>query len=115
MANIKTLSDFHAYFSGVMERANCHALQVNEVLPLLAGVVLNHVDMKSGLQARTYRGDYANIAWVVHNGNRYAFTYDHESEQIILRANTLRGIELTRFDNSDTFSSTTSKIEAKIV
>lgn len=115
MANLTTLAEFHDYFSGVMYRANCHAPNVNEVLPLLAGVVLNHVDMKKGLQARTYRGDYANIAWVVHNGNRYAFTYDHEDEQIILRERTLRGRELTRFDNSDNFISTTSKIESNIV
>lgn len=97
-----------------MNRANCHALNVNEVLPLLAGVVLNHVDMKNGLQARTYRGDYANIAWIIHNGNRYAFTYDHESEQIILRKNTLRGKELTRFDNSDDIAGVTQKVECKI-
>lgn len=115
MATLTTLSEFHTYFSGVMHRANCHALNVNKVLPLLAGVVLNHVDMKNGLQARTYRGDYANIAWVIHNSNRYAFTYDHDSEQIILRQNTLRGKELTRFDNLDTFTSTTYKVESEIV
>ena len=114
MANLKKLSEFHNYFSGVMDRANCHALNVNRVLPLLAGVVLNHVDMKNGLQARTYRGDYANIAWVIHNGNRYAFTYDHESEQIILRERTLRGKELTRFDNSDDFDEVTQKVESEI-
>ena len=38
--SIKTITDLHDYFSGVMNRANHHANSVNEViLTILGGVI----------------------------------------------------------------------------
>ena len=98
-----------------MKRAECHAPQVEEVLPLLAGIVLAHVDMSAGLQVKTYKGNYANVAWVRKGGNRYAFSYDHTGQKIQLKENTVRGKLLDSFNNADTYSVLKQKIKTCIV
>jgi hypothetical protein len=95
---IEFITELRDYFNGVMERAEHHAINVNEVaFVLLAAVVWKADDFK----VLERLGEAKNVAWMEVDGKRYYFTYNHIEGKIDLHANNHQGPLLRQFDNSD--------------
>ena len=95
--NIQFISDLRDYFNGVMERAEHHAVNVNEIaFVLLAAVVWKADDFK----VLERLGETKNVAWMEIKGKRYYFTYNHNDGKIDLHADNHQGQLLRQFDNS---------------
>ena len=96
---INTLTDLESYAQDVMHRANKHAPNVNEIVPLLVGAVLWRKDAVP-VEIRERGGQPRNAAWVMINGTRYFFTYDRHRQAIHAREGGMTGRLLASFTNA---------------
>jgi hypothetical protein len=87
------------YMSGVLDRADHHAQNVNEVVLTLAGAIVWRKDA-APMEARTYEGKMTNILSVSIGGKRYTFRYDHEKGAVELREGSHTGSVLAAFTNA---------------
>jgi len=99
---ITTLDRLNQYINGVMERADHHGQNVNEVILTLAGGVLWRATQD--VEVRTYNNETANILWLVVGNNRYALAFNHQTGNIELRERTQTGNVLATFNNGTTAS-----------
>ena len=90
------------YIRGVMDRADHHAGNINEVCLAIAGAVVWRKDGDIRVYERA--GQMTNALWVHINGNRYALSYNHDAGQIEIREDSMQGNVLASFDNSNTAS-----------
>lgn len=99
--SIDSIQTLQNYLSGVMDRADHHAGQVEGVALALLGAV---VWRSTGeISVREYAGNPANIIWF-HVGNKhYALVYNHNNLKIELRERTQSGSSIAEFDNSTTY------------
>ena len=97
---ITTLTLLNEYINGVMNRANHHGQNVNEVVLTLAGAVVWKATQD--LEVRTYGDSTANILWLTVNGRRYATAYNHQAEKIEIRDRSQNGEVLASFNNQTT-------------
>ena len=75
---VDTVQILKSYFSKVVERAEHHAPNVNEILYTLLGVIILKMDNNSRIEVRGTENDATgNILWVVIQGKRYALRYEH--------------------------------------
>ena len=88
------------YLTGVMERADHHARGVDQIALALAGAIIWR---KNGdpLQVATRDGETKNVLWVTFEelARRFAFSYDHETGQIVMKENSTHGQVAYAFDN----------------
>lgn len=82
------------YIDGVMQRADHHARGVDEVALVLIGAILWRKDADQQIKVLT------NVLWVHIGGNRYAFSYNHDSGEIEMREGSTQGAVKYVFDNS---------------
>lgn len=97
---ITTLTLLNEYINGVMERADHHGQNVNEVILTLAGAVIWRATQD--VEVRTYNEETANILWLTINGHRYAIAYNHNTMNIEIRDRNQNGTVLATFNNSNT-------------
>lgn len=97
---ITTLDILNVYINGVMDRANHHAQNVDEIVLTLAGAVIWKITQN--IEVRTYNNETANILWLVVGENRYALTFNHAIQEIELRERTQNGGVIATFSNSTT-------------
>ena len=95
---ITTLTLLNEYINGVMNRADHHGQNVNEIVLTLSGAVIWRATQD--VEVRTYNDETANILWLTVNEHRYAIAYNHHTEEIEIRDRTLNGTVLASFDNS---------------
>lgn len=96
---VQTLNILHQYIVGVMERAEHHAPNVDEIsLALIGAVVWKITD--ADVQVKEYSGSPANILWMDINNKRYVLAYNHEDEAVELRNSIIKGDVIASFDNS---------------
>lgn len=96
---IDTLKD---YFNGVMNRADHHADNVNEiVLALIGGVIWR---AEGNFEVKQYDGAPANILWMNVAGKRYCFKFNHETWKIECCEGGHSGNVLREFDNQTPIS-----------
>lgn len=88
----------HAYAEGVMNRADHHAGQVKGIALALLGGIIWRGDPGT-IEIKQYDGDLANVLWVEIGGKRYAFVYNHKTEEIEIRDKTQSGRALHSFTN----------------
>src|ERR1700679_297791 len=98
VSNIDLLRD---YILGVSSRANHHARNVQDVAPAVAGHIVANKD-NNPIEVHTVSGSMKNVLWVYIRGNKYAFGYDHTSQQIQIRDNSWNGTLRHSIDNSTT-------------
>jgi hypothetical protein len=82
-----------------MGRSAHHAQNVSGVALTLLGAILWRADDAS-LEAFGSSGPAGNVLWVKIGGKRYAFSYDHNSGEIMMKQGSTQGVVLHRFDNS---------------
>lgn len=88
----------HAYAKGVMDRAHHHAGEVKGIALALLGGIIWRGDPGT-IEIKQYDGNLANVLWVEIGGKRYAFAYNHDTEEIEIRDRTQSGSPLHRFTN----------------
>ncbi|MHC5721892.1 MAG: hypothetical protein ACYTX0_60210, partial [Nostoc sp.] len=71
VTDIQTLK---SYIDGVMERADHHAGDVNEICLALAGAIVWRKD-DAPIKVRVSGGEIKNQLWVKINHTRYVFSY----------------------------------------
>ena len=98
---IKSNEQLKYYFDRVLEKANHHAKEVEEVALSIMGAVIwraeGDIEVKETQEHKT-----GNILWFWCNGSRYALYYKHKTRQIELRAKNYKGKTLHKFDNGIT-------------
>ena len=94
---ITTLTLLNEYINGVMNRADHHGQNVNEIVLTLAGAVIWKVTQD--IEVRTYGDSTANILWLTVNGHRYAIAYNHQTAEIEIRDRNQNGTVLATFNN----------------
>lgn len=97
---INTLTLLNEYINGVMNRADHHAENVNEIVLTLAGAVIWRATQD--VEVRTYNDKTANILWMTINGHSYAIAYNHHSGNIEIRDRNQNGTVLGTCNNETT-------------
>lgn len=100
---LDTVDRLQKYFSGVVGRSDHHAPQVKQIIYGLLGIIVLKKDHGTEIEVRgTHEDETGNILWVMINGVRYAFRYEHETGEIEIRKNTYNGPILLAVKNSTT-------------
>jgi hypothetical protein len=99
---VSDISILRRYIGGVVENAEHHADNVDEVALALIGAVVWRKDEDSDIEVMTREGRMTNVLWVRIGGNRYAFSYNHEERTIELRRGNTHGDVLHSFSNRTT-------------
>lgn len=87
-------------FIKVVERANSHAPNVNEIIYPLLGFILLITDEESDIQVRPSEGENGNMLWLTTNGHRYAFRYEESEKSIVIRKRSFTGAMVASVNNS---------------
>lgn len=98
------------YFNGVMDRANHHAENVNEIaLAILGGIIWKSTDE---IQVKQYAGSPANILWMYVGENKYCFAFNHETGNIEVRRASYKGEVIIEFNNTSSVAEVKQFFEA---
>ena len=96
---IKDIRLMKRYLEGIMDRANHHAQQVNEIVLALAGGVIWR---GAEIDVRTYNGETANMLWMKTDlGKEYCFIFNHNNGMIEAHEETMNGRLLRQFSNTN--------------
>jgi len=91
------------YLSGVMNNAEHHGQTVDTICLALFGAILWRKDSED-MVALEREGEMKNVIWVKIGGNKYAFSYNHDTKQIDMRERTTQGRIVHSFSNSTPLS-----------
>jgi len=97
---VTEVEELRQYLRGVMERADHHAGGVNEIALALAGAILWRKDDAEPIRVMAHGGETKNVLWVRIGGQRYAFSYNHDTGQIEMRHGGTQGPTLHHFSNA---------------
>ena len=90
----------HDYAQGVMKRATHHAGNVSAIALALLGEIIWNAQPGS-VKIKQYDGDLGNVLWWESiNGKKYACAYNHQTQEIEIRDQNIKGNVLHRFSNS---------------
>jgi hypothetical protein len=104
---ITILTLLNEYINGVMNRADHHGQNVNEIVLTLAGAVIWRATQD--VEVRTYNDETANILWLTINEHRYALAYNHLTGEIEIRDRNQNGTVIATVNN------TTNATEVKTI
>jgi hypothetical protein len=88
------------YINGVMERADHHAGNVKEIALALTGAILWRKDDGTTIRVMTRNGEAKNVLWVMISGRWYTFVYNHSTDEIDMREDSIQGSTLHSFTNA---------------
>lgn len=93
--NIDILS---AYLSGVLDRANDHAQNVNEIaLAIAGGIIWKTTD---NIKVLSRDGEMKNVLWLQAGLRTICFTYNHSTGNIEVKEGSIQGNIIATFNNS---------------
>ncbi len=102
---VDTVETLKKYFSGVVRRTNHHAPKVTEIIYSLLGIIILKKDDGTTIEVRGSDDDATgNILWVIINGKRYAFRYEHSDGTIEIREDTYNGNIALKINNTTSVS-----------
>jgi len=86
------------YIRGVVDRAEHHAPDVDEIALAIAGAI---VWRKAGrIRVMERDGEMKNVLWVTIGQTRYVLSYNHDACTIEVREQTVQGRTLASFSNA---------------
>ena len=101
--SVTEVSELQTYIQGIIERAEHHAGNVDEIALVLAGAIVWQKD-DNPIKVMTKDGNIKNVLWVFIRGKRYAFSYNHQSDEIEMREKSIQGTVLHTFSNGTQLS-----------
>lgn len=105
---VTEVEELREYIKGVMARADHHAGSVNEIALALAGAILWRKDDAEPIKVMAHGAETKNVLWARINGQRYAFSYNHDTGQIEMRQGGTHGPTLHQFSNATPLASLTA-------
>ena len=105
---VTEVEELREYIKSVMARADHHARNVNEITLALAGAILWRKDDAEPIEVMAHGTETKNVLWVQINGKRYAFSYNHDEDQIEMRQGSTHGRTLHQFSNATPLKDLTS-------
>lgn len=100
---VKDVDALQEYIQGVMDRADHHAENVNEIALALVGAIIWKKDTES-IKVMEKEGETKNVLWVNIRNTKYAFVYNHNTDKIDMRQGSIQGKKLFEFDNKTSLS-----------
>ena len=97
VADVDTLQQ---YVAGVMDRADHHAPNVDEIALAVAGGIVWRKDADQEIEVFEREGEMKNVLWVRIGGRRCAVSYNHDAGAIEFRQSTTQGTVLGSFSNA---------------
>src|ERR1700730_10305021 len=97
---VTDVEELREYLNGVMNRADHHAGEINEIALALVGAIVWRKDEDQPIRVMAQNGETKNVLWVHMRGQRYAFSYNHIEGQIEMRRGTTQGPTLHTFSNT---------------
>lgn len=99
---VDDITELQNYLAGVVQRANHHGQNVRHVVLALVGAIVRYKNPNHSIKVYAREGATGNVLWV-HIGNaQYAFSYDHQSDSIVLKRGTTQGQVIANFTNATT-------------
>lgn len=90
------------YISGVLDRANHHAHNVNEIVLAIAGGIIWRTTHNIRVMSR--EGEMKNVLWLQVEERTLCFAYNHETGSIEIREGSIQGNVIEEFNNSTPLS-----------
>jgi hypothetical protein len=94
---IENIEILQKYLNGVLEKADDHALNVNEIALAIAGGIIWRTTNRIRVMSR--EGDMKNVLWLEVNQNRLCFVYNHTNQNIEVRESSIQGKTIKSFNN----------------
>lgn len=96
---INDVAILQRYLEGVLARADHHAGNVSQIALAITGAIVWRKD-PAPIQVLERDGEMKNVLWVFIGGQRYAFTYDHSTQAILILRNSTQGEVLHSLNNA---------------
>ncbi|UII30718.1 hypothetical protein LVD17_20710 [Fulvivirga ulvae] len=99
---IHNIEILRAYISGVLDRANHHAHNVNEIaLAIAGGIIWRTTD---NIRVMSREGEMKNVLWLQVDNRTLCFAYNHDTGNIEVREGSIQGNVITTFNNATPLS-----------
>ena|ERR1035438_8017037 len=99
---VDDVSTLQQYLADVVNRADHHADNVRYVVLPLIGAIVLFKSPDHEIKVLTQDGETKNVLWVHIRDSKYAFSYDHHSESIVMKRGSTQGPVLAHFTNATT-------------
>jgi len=96
---IATINILQEYLNGVLERADHHANNVNEIALVIAGGIIWKTS--KDLKVMTRNGEMKNVLWLQTKDNLICFVFNHVTGNINVRDNGIQGKTIVSFNNTN--------------
>jgi hypothetical protein len=100
---VNDVETLRQYISGVMGRVDHHAGNVGAAVLALAGAIIWRKDPEP-IEVHQRDGELKNVLWVKVNHQRYAFSYNHSTQEVEMRQNSVHGNAIHTFSNATTIT-----------
>jgi hypothetical protein len=97
--NIEILRE---YLSGVLDRADHHAHNVNEITLAIAGGIIWRTT--NNIRVMSREGQMKNVLWLQVNERTLCFVYNHDSGNIEVREGSIQGDVIQSFNNNSSIN-----------
>ncbi|MBE9598635.1 hypothetical protein [Pedobacter sp. MC2016-24] len=99
---IQNIEILRAYLSGVLDRANHHAQNVNEIaLAIAGGIIWRTTD---NIRVLSREGEMKNVLWLQVGSRTLCFAYNHDAGSIEVRDGSVQGSVIISFNNNTPIS-----------
>lgn len=96
---IHNIDILREYLSGVLDRANHHAQNVNEIALAIAGGIIWRTT--NNIKVLSREGEMKNVLWLQVNTRILCFTYNHSNNgSIEVKEGSTRGDIIATFNNT---------------
>jgi len=99
---IDNINILRNYLTGVLDRANHHAQNVNNIaLAIAGGIIWRTTD---NIKVMSREGEMKNVLWLQVGTRTICFAYNHATGNIEVRDGSIQGDVITTFNNSTPIS-----------
>lgn len=99
---IHNIEILRAYLSSVLDRANHHAQNVNQIaLAIAGGIIWRTTD---NIRVMSREGEMKNVLWLQVENRTLCFAYNHTTADIEVREGSVQGTVIVSFNNSTPIS-----------
>lgn len=107
---IQNIEILREYLTGVLDRANHHAQNVNEIALAIAGGIVWKTT--NNIKVLSRDGEMKNVLWLQVESRTLCFVYNHNNSNIEVREGTIQGNMIASFNNMTPLSNVKSFFES---
>lgn len=107
---IQNIEILREYLTGVLDRANHHAQNVNEIALAIAGGIIWKTT--NNIKVLSRDGEMKNVLWLQVDHRTLCFVYNHNNLSIEVREGSIQGNVIESFNNKTLLSSVKSFFES---